>query len=170
MNFVQGYRKVMNNCMESARILRQGLEDTGRFDIISKEQGVPLVAFSFKDKNKSLAFKLSKNLRRFGWIVPAYTLPADAEHMTVLRVVVREDFGRPLAEKFLSHLIISLQELDSVTEVPIPTIRYTMELRPAGHVEDDGTLPLPKVVILKQEVEPTDKSIPLTGGKTKGVC
>nr|XP_010932487.1 glutamate decarboxylase 4 [Elaeis guineensis] len=166
----EGYRKVMNNCMESARILRKGLEDTGRFDIISKEQGVPLVAFSFKDKNKTLAFKLSKNLRRFGWIVPAYTLPADAEHMTVLRVVVREDFGRPLAEKFLSHLTIAMNELESVTEVPIPTIRYTMELRPGDHMEDDGTLPLPNVVILKQEVEPTDKSITLTGGKTKGVC
>ncbi|KAG1358805.1 glutamate decarboxylase 4 [Cocos nucifera] len=159
----EGYRKVMNNCMESARILREGLENTGRFDIISKEQGVPLVAFSFKDKNKILAFKLSKNLRRFGWIVPAYTLPADAEHMTVLRVVVREDFGRPLAEKFLSHLRIALHELDSVMEVPIPTIRYTMELRPADHVEDDGALPLPNVVILKQEVEPMDKSITLTG-------
>lgn len=170
MNFVQGYRKVMKNCMESARILNKGLEDTGRFDIISKEQGVPLVAFSFKDKNKTLAFKLSKNLRRFGWIVPAYTLPADAEHMTVLRVVVREDFGRPLVERFLSHLRIALSELDSVIEVPIPTIRYTIELRPGDHLEDDGALPLPNVAVLKQEVEPTDKSIPLTGGKTKGVC
>jgi glutamate decarboxylase len=33
----QGYRNVMENCMESARTLREGLERTGRFTVISKE-------------------------------------------------------------------------------------------------------------------------------------
>ncbi|RWW30856.1 hypothetical protein GW17_00004557 [Ensete ventricosum] len=158
----------MKNCMESAKILRQGLVQIGCFDIISKEKGVPLVAFSFKDGKKSSAFKLSKILRRFGWIVPAYTLPPDVEHMTVLRVVVREDLGRTMVEKFLSHMKIALKELQSAMEAPIPTIRYTIELRPSEAAEEDALLPLPKVVVvLNQEV---DRSIHLSGGKTKGVC
>ncbi|OAY68592.1 Glutamate decarboxylase 4 [Ananas comosus] len=123
----EGYRNVMNNCMESAKILREGLDATGRFDIISKEQGVPLVAFSFKERDKTLAFKFSNLLRRFGWIVPAYTLPPDLENTTVLRVVIREDFGRTLAEKFLSHVKMALKELDSMIRAPVPTIRYTIE-------------------------------------------
>ncbi|RZS19774.1 hypothetical protein BHM03_00052210 [Ensete ventricosum] len=169
LDFVlQGYKNVMKNCMESAKILRQGLVQIGCFDIISKEKGVPLVAFSFKDGKKSSAFKLSKILRRFGWIVPAYTLPPDVEHMTVLRVVVREDLGRTMVEKFLSHMKIALKELQSAMEAPIPTIRYTIELRPSEAAEEDALLPLPKVVVvLNQEV---DRSIHLSGGKTKGVC
>ncbi|CAL9773391.1 unnamed protein product [Musa acuminata subsp. burmannicoides] len=166
----EGYKNVMKNCMESAKILRQGLVQIGCFHIISKEKGVPLVAFSFKDGKKSSAFKLSKILRRFGWIVPAYTLPPDVEHMTVLRVVVREDFGRAMVEKFLSHMKIALKELHSVMEAPIPTIRYTIELKPCEAAEDEALHPLPKVVVLSQEVEPVDRSIHLSGGKTKGVC
>jgi glutamate decarboxylase len=33
---------------------------------------------------------------------------ANLENMTVLRVVVGEDFGRPLAERFLSHVRMAL--------------------------------------------------------------
>ncbi|GLT74168.1 hypothetical protein SLA2020_459810 [Shorea laevis] len=41
----EGYKNIIENCMENARVLREGLEKTGRFDILSKEVGVPLVAF-----------------------------------------------------------------------------------------------------------------------------
>ncbi|XP_020696796.1 glutamate decarboxylase 4 [Dendrobium catenatum] len=166
----EGYRKVMQNCMESARILREGLEKMGCFEIISKEEGVPLVAFSIKGQKKSLAFKLSDNLRRFGWIVPAYTLPAHAEHITVLRVVVREDFGRPMVEKFLSHLEIGMNEIDIAVDVPIPRIRFTVELRPSHDVIDGDACGIPKAVIVSQQVEHIEKNIPLLSGKTKGVC
>lgn len=155
----------MNNCMESAKILREGLDATGRFDIISKEQGVPLVAFSFKERDKTLAFKFSNLLRRFGWIVPAYTLPPDLENTTVLRVVIREDFGRTLAEKFLSHVKMALKELDSMIRAPVPTIRYTIEFGPGENAGDE-----PMVKVVKQEVGGIQKSVPLLSGKTKGVC
>ncbi|KAK4416943.1 Glutamate decarboxylase [Sesamum alatum] len=39
-------------------------------------------------------------LRRFGWIVPAYTMPPDAQHVTVLRVVVERLF-KTLAERLV---------------------------------------------------------------------
>ncbi|KAI3849151.1 hypothetical protein MKX03_014643 [Papaver bracteatum] len=116
----EGYKNVMKNCMESARQLRQGLEKTGCFDIVSKENGLPLAAFAFKDKAKQgLAYKLSKALRHYGWIIPAYNMPPNAEHVIILRVVVREDFGRRLVEKLLSHLKIVLNELDD-DATPVP--------------------------------------------------
>ncbi|CAN1234756.1 Glutamate decarboxylase 3 [Linum perenne] len=74
----------MENCHENAKILKQGLEKTGRFEIVSKEIGVPLVAFSLKDNSRHTEFEIADLLRRFGWIVPAYTMPADAQHITVL--------------------------------------------------------------------------------------
>lgn len=103
--------------MQSARLLREGLEKMGRFQIVSKEKGVPVVAFAFKgNDSKKLAFGLSKALRGYGWIVPAYTMPANAENVTVLRVVVREDFGRQLVEKLLFHIGIALKEVKKPDE------------------------------------------------------
>ncbi|CAD6260731.1 unnamed protein product [Miscanthus lutarioriparius] len=165
----EGYRNVMENCMESAQTLREGLERMGRFTIISKEQGVPLVAFTFKSKDEtSLAFKLSSELRRFGWIVPAYTMPADLEHMAVLRVVVREDFGRPLAERFLSHVRMALEELDHLAKGgPVPRMRVTIELGPPARGSGEEASAR---VVKREAVVPVHRSVSLAGGKTKGVC
>ncbi|KAM3328040.1 glutamate decarboxylase [Capsicum galapagoense] len=110
----EGYKNVMENCQGNARVLREGLEKTGRFNIVSKDIGVPLVAFSLKDNHKHNEFEISETLRRFGWIVPAYTMPPDAQHITVLRVVIREDFSRTLAERLVIDIVKVLHELDSL--------------------------------------------------------
>ncbi|OAY25402.1 glutamate decarboxylase 4 [Manihot esculenta] len=110
----EGYRNVMENCHQNAQVLKQGLEETGRFNIVSKDIGVPLVAFSLKDNSQHNEFEIAETLRRFGWIVPAYTMPADAQHVTVLRVVIREDFSRTLAERLVLDIVKVLNELDSL--------------------------------------------------------
>ena len=102
----------MENCRENMMVLKEGLEKTGRFNIISKDNGVPLVAFSLKDNSRHDEFEVSDMLRRFGWIVPAYTMPPDAQHVTVLRVVIREDFSRTLAERLVTDIQKVLNELD----------------------------------------------------------
>ncbi|XP_043715912.1 glutamate decarboxylase isoform X2 [Telopea speciosissima] len=102
----EGYKNVMENCRENMIVLSEQLEKTGRFNIVSKDNGVPLVAFSLKDNRPYNEFQISDMLRRFGWIVPAYTMPRDAQHVTVLRVVIREDFSRTLAER----LCVGLRE------------------------------------------------------------
>ncbi|PKI53447.1 hypothetical protein CRG98_026137, partial [Punica granatum] len=81
-----GYKGIMENCMENARVLKEGIEQTGKFEVL---------------------------LRRFGWIVPAYTMPADAQHIAVLRVVVREDFNRSLAMRLVSNIEKVLGELEA---------------------------------------------------------
>lgn len=111
---MQGYRNIMENCQENAMVLKQGLEKTGRFNIVSKDHGVPLVAFSLKDNSRHNEFEVSEVLRRFGWIVPAYTMPPDAQHITVLRVVIREDFSRTLAERLVQDIEKVLHELDCI--------------------------------------------------------
>lgn len=110
----EGYKSIMENCIGNARILKEGIEKTGRFEVVSKDVGVPLVAFALKDSTKYTVFHISDALRKFGWIVPAYTMPADAEHIAVLRVVVREDFSCSLAERLISHIQEVLKELDSL--------------------------------------------------------
>lgn len=168
----QGYKHVIDNCIENAKTLRKGLEKMGRFDIVSKEQGIPLVAFAFKDENKNLAFNMSKALRHHGWIVPAYTMPADIEHMTILRVVVREDFGRQMVDKLLSHI---KQELAEITDSSIsPRITFTMEVKPTGDDKDsqNGSVIIPETSVhwRKDKHKVVHKEVKVTGGKTKGVC
>lgn len=54
----------MENCRENMIVLREGLEKTGRFNIVSKDEGVPLVAFSLKDNSSHTEFEVSDMLRR----------------------------------------------------------------------------------------------------------
>ncbi|KAI4347334.1 hypothetical protein L6164_008152 [Bauhinia variegata] len=110
----EGYQNIMRNCVENAKILKEGIEKTGRFNIVSKDVGVPLVAFSLKDSSEHTVFEISDHLRRFGWIVPAYTMPADAQHIVVLRVVIREDFSRSLAERLVSDIEKVVNLLDTL--------------------------------------------------------
>lgn len=100
--------------MECARVLKEGIERTGRFNILSKDMGVPLVAISLKDSSQHTVFEISDHLRRFGWIVPAYSMPADVQHVAVLRVVVREDFSRSLAERLVSDIEKVVMLLDTL--------------------------------------------------------
>ncbi|KAK7845631.1 glutamate decarboxylase 1 [Quercus suber] len=109
-----GYKNVMENCRENMLVLKAGLEKTGRFNIVSKDNGVPLVAFSLKNNSCHDEFEVSDYLRRFGWIVPAYTMPPDAQNVTVLRVVIREDFSRTLAERLVIDIQKVLHELDTL--------------------------------------------------------
>jgi glutamate decarboxylase len=41
-------------------------------------------------------------------------MPANAQHIAVLRVVVREDFNRSLAERLVSHIDQVMKETDSL--------------------------------------------------------
>ncbi|KAI5385473.1 glutamate decarboxylase 4 [Lathyrus oleraceus] len=111
----EGYRSIMEDCRENAMVLKEHLEETGYFNILSKDNGVPMVAFSLKDRNQYDEFKISEMLRRHGWIVPAYTMPAGAHHIKVLRAVIRADFSRTLVERLavdIKNVLHELQKLD----------------------------------------------------------
>ncbi|XP_047971168.1 glutamate decarboxylase-like [Salvia hispanica] len=163
----EGYRNIMENCQENAMVLKEGLEKTGRFNIVSKDKGVPLVAFSLKDSSRHTEFEISEMLRRFGWIVPAYTMPADAQHVTVLRVVIREDFSRTLAERLVMDIEKVLHELDTLPA------RVTAKLTAAVAVEENNHhAPTVKktVIELQREITATWRKFVAEKKRTNGVC
>ena len=49
-------------------------------------------------------FDVSRRLRERGWLVPAYTFPANREDLAVLRVVCRNGFSHDLADLFFHDL------------------------------------------------------------------
>ncbi|GLJ27704.1 hypothetical protein SUGI_0543780 [Cryptomeria japonica] len=78
--------------------------------------GVPVVAFSFslKDNTEHDEYEISDHLRKYGWIVPSYTMAPDAQHITLLRAVVREDFNRTLAERLAADVDRVSKELEEL--------------------------------------------------------
>jgi glutamate decarboxylase len=100
----EGYRNIMENLLANARYLSSEMEKTGKFEIISKQNTIPIVVAKLKDTSECDVFDISHLLRTRGWIVPAYTMPPAAESVAVLRVVVRESFTRDLADILMEDI------------------------------------------------------------------
>ncbi|XP_026423560.1 glutamate decarboxylase-like isoform X2 [Papaver somniferum] len=167
---VEGYRNIMEACAENAIVLKTGLEKIDRFNIVSKDVGVPLVAFSLKDHTNYTEFDISDMLRRFGWIVPAYTMPPDAQHITVLRVVIREDFSRTLAERLVLDITKVLHELDNTSAKLTVKINKQISDNHEKQVQENW-----KTLVKKTEVETQTEVINklkkmVLSTKTKGIC
>ena len=107
----KGYKDIMANMFENTLYLAGELQNSGKFELINKNIIVPLVAVTLKEADFSV-FQLSEKLREKGWIVPAYTLPANAEDVAVLRIVVKENFGRDMVEMLLEDLMESYHILE----------------------------------------------------------
>ena len=113
----EGYSKIMHNLKSVSDYLADELDQFEEFEIVSNKKSLPLVAWSIKSNSGFDAFDLSDKLREKGWIVPAYTMPPDAQEIAVLRVVVREHFSRDMAENFLEDVKISVKLLQKKIEL-----------------------------------------------------
>ncbi|GAB5036340.1 glutamate decarboxylase [Nannochloropsis oceanica] len=109
----EGYREVMTNAMENARYLREALLATGKVEIVDKEH-MPLVAFALKPNLDILytVFEIQDKLRERGWIIPAYRCSKGAEKLCIMRVVVKENFSRDLAELLVDDFQKAMAYLD----------------------------------------------------------
>jgi glutamate decarboxylase len=96
-----GYERIVTTVLADAQALARGLASVEGLELINDASRFPIVALRASDDKLDLT-TLSHVLRERGWIVPAYTLPPNAEHITVLRVVVKENFSRDMVE-LLTH-------------------------------------------------------------------
>ncbi len=110
----EGYANVVKNMLANAQTLTDALVSSGRFDIYNPRLAEPVVTFSIKGDPGFDEFHLADGLRQRGWIVPAYTLPPNAEHVTVLRVVVRNDMTHNKIEILLADLDDAWNDLAGV--------------------------------------------------------
>lgn len=116
-----GYTRVMQNIMDNAQYLERLILEHGRFDLLNESRYLPVVVVKLRDPNEpaDTLYRLSASLRERGWIVPAYPLPANAEKIQVLRIVVKENFTRDLAEKFAEDLRYSMKSVDAMQASPL---------------------------------------------------
>lgn len=106
-NFVrlgrEGYTYVMRQMQQNARALAGHLRESGRFEVIGSDlEQLPLVAFRLDGEHEyeydesDIAWQLSAER---GWMVPAYTLPPNAEHVKILRALVKETMSREQVDR-----------------------------------------------------------------------
>jgi glutamate decarboxylase len=92
----EGYTYIMRNMQANARMLGDQLEAMGRFELIGRhEEQLPLVAFLLSGEHEYDEFDIAWQLSaERGWMVPAYTLPPDAQDITIMRALVKETMSR----------------------------------------------------------------------------
>lgn len=120
-----GYTRVMNNLANITARLAQGIMATGAFEMLSKEVGVPLVAFRLKPRTDEEGntvprlydeYVLSDKLHQRGWMLPAYTMAENASHVKLLRAVIRLDHSATLISKLLEAIQDAVQQLDEMEQ------------------------------------------------------
>ena len=104
-----GYERIITTVLENARALAKGLAGIDGLELVNDASLFPIVAVRASAGAGAQGggadvdlTRLSHLLRERGWIVPAYALPANAEHITVLRMVIKENFSRDMVD-LLTH-------------------------------------------------------------------
>ncbi|MFE0627208.1 glutamate decarboxylase [Streptomyces sp. NPDC058864] len=107
-----GFRVVQQTARDVATYLSSRIEECGDFRLITRGDQLPVFAFTTADHVTAYdVFDVSRRMRERGWLVPAYTYPADREDLAVLRIVVRNGFSEDLADLFLADLERYLPQL-----------------------------------------------------------
>ncbi len=108
-----GYTSIMRTLQAIAQGLAKELSNGLPLVALSDGTDIPVVAAKLAEARPYSVFDISERLRSHGWQVPAYTMPAKAEDLAVLRFVIREGFSRDMAEMLLRDLKSVVADLDA---------------------------------------------------------
>jgi glutamate decarboxylase len=115
-----GYRRVQQRSADIARRLAAEIAKIGPYELVSDASDLPVFAFTLKPEvTNYTVFDVSDRLRGRGWLVPAYTFPANREDLSVLRIVVRAGMSHEMGDLLMRDLrdrTAALEALDG----PLP--------------------------------------------------
>jgi glutamate decarboxylase len=95
-----GYRYVMEVMQSNARLLTDRINEIGRFKVIgADEEQLPLVAFNLAEDEPFDEFDVAWQVAaQRGWMLPAYSMPPKADHVNMLRALVKLNLPHALVE------------------------------------------------------------------------
>ena len=117
-NFVrfgrEGYAYIMGMMKQNASALADELQSIGNFELVgADEEQLPLVAFKLAEKRSYDEFDIAWQLTaERGWMVPAYTLPPDAQHVTLMRALVKETLSREMVSALAGDIADACSTLE----------------------------------------------------------
>jgi glutamate decarboxylase len=109
-NFVrfgrEGYGYIMRAMEANAKYLVDKLDRCGHFELIGEdEEQLPLVAFKLIDGKSYDEFDVSWQVSaERGWMLPAYTMPPNAEDVKVLRALVKHTLSRAQIDRLAGDI------------------------------------------------------------------
>jgi glutamate decarboxylase len=108
----EGYRAVQRTSRDVAMSMAGHFAEREEFQLVTRGDQLPVFAVTTApDVSAFDVFDVSRRLREHGWLVPAYTYPADREDLAVLRVVCRNGFSEDLGGLLMDDLDRLLPEL-----------------------------------------------------------
>jgi glutamate decarboxylase len=134
-NFVRfgkaGYRWIMETMQENAESLAKDIEAIGKFRIVGAgEERLPLVAFNLAEEHPydefDIAFQLAAER---GWMVPAYTMPPNAQDVKMMRALVKVNLTRSLVNRLdedIAGAIKTLEEKGPVSAAERSRVRTSV--------------------------------------------
>ena len=125
----EGYKNVQYNSLSVCKYIHEQIAQRAPFVNYSPDVPNPLFAWLMKPEYQKTAkwtlFDLQDKLAQKGWMVPAYTMPANIENIVVMRVVCKQGFSRDMADQLIADIDFAVNELNAL-EYPTPT-RIAME-------------------------------------------
>lgn len=112
----EGYRRVHAAAYETSQHLAHEIDKMEPFVLIydgDSRHGITAVTWRLHpDRHHAFSlFDFAEKLRARGWLVPAYSLPADREDLAVQRIIVRHGFSHDMADLLLADMHRALASL-----------------------------------------------------------
>jgi len=108
----EGFKRVQESCCETAGWIAEQVDAMEQFTLVSREPGIPVLAFRIDGERAYTVYDVSEALRARGWLVPAYPMPPDLQDISVLRIVVRNGMSRDLAGILMDDLKACVERLE----------------------------------------------------------
>lgn len=112
----EGYQRIHSACYDVCEYLVRELNKFDMFEFLfdgNREKGIPAIAWRLKPSaNVSFSlYDLADRLRTRGWLVPAYSLPANAQHIVVQRILAKQGLTIDLANLLIADFKRSIDFL-----------------------------------------------------------
>jgi glutamate decarboxylase len=109
-----GYTQVMETMQANANYLAERISEVGPFQLIGGDADrLPLVAFNLAEEMPYDEFDIAWQVAaERGWMLPAYTMPPKADHVTMLRALVKLNLGHSLVHTLADDIAEACETLE----------------------------------------------------------
>jgi glutamate decarboxylase len=112
----EGYGRVHGAAYGTCEHLAREIARLGPFELVHAGDpavGIPAVSWTLTEGREHgfNLFDMADRMRARGWLVPAYTLPANLQELAIQRILVRHGFSRDMADLLLADMRRSLKQL-----------------------------------------------------------
>jgi glutamate decarboxylase len=104
----------MEVMQSNAKVLTDRINEIGRFRVIGEgEEQLPLAAFNLAGEEPFDEFDVAWQVAaERGWMLPAYTMPPNADHVRMLRALVKLNLPHALVETLADDIHAACETLE----------------------------------------------------------